>query len=202
MQTALPLMSKFFDAGEMEAIQKKYVETQKIYLDLRDRKGIQAYVQDQEKQNLFQLHENVYMDFRITDILLPELQDIVFPAHLTISRPTHEKLTLQGESMDDVFARNQAYISDISDRFPTKTIITITHKDSAISMIKTFKDFDYLTQKRDHALQNGQINIRYRDNDRDTQVDLHKPYIDNYRFAKGKKEYRRVPEVMDCWFES
>jgi len=33
-------------------------------------------------------------------------------------------------------------------------------------------------------------------------MDLHKPYVDSYRFKKWNKEYRRIPEVMDCWFES
>jgi len=86
--------------------------------------------------------------------------------------------------MDDVFARNTDYIKDINSRFPSKTIITITHKDSAISMIKTFKDFDYLTKKYDYSPENIDINIRYRDNSRNTEVDLHKPYIDNYWFIK------------------
>jgi isoleucyl-tRNA synthetase len=34
------------------------------------------------------------------------------------------------------------------------------------------------------------------------EVDLHKPYVDNYWFVKEGKTYKRVPEVMDCWFES
>jgi isoleucyl-tRNA synthetase len=34
------------------------------------------------------------------------------------------------------------------------------------------------------------------------QVDLHKPYVDNYWFEIEGNIYKRIPEVMDCWFES
>ena len=34
------------------------------------------------------------------------------------------------------------------------------------------------------------------------EIDLHKDYLDKIIFEKNGKEYRRVPEVMDCWFES
>lgn len=32
--------------------------------------------------------------------------------------------------------------------------------------------------------------------------DLHRPYIDKVEFTKDGKKYRRVEEVLDCWFES
>jgi hypothetical protein len=104
--------------------------------------------------------------------------------------------------MDDVFKRVKEFTIDINDKFATKTIITITHKDTIISINKAFKDFDYITKKYIYCPKNIEINIRYRDNDRKTEVDLHKPYVDNYWFKENNKVYRRIPEVMDCWFES
>ncbi len=32
--------------------------------------------------------------------------------------------------------------------------------------------------------------------------DLHRPFIDDVTFEKDGKQYRRVEEVLDCWFES
>lgn len=32
--------------------------------------------------------------------------------------------------------------------------------------------------------------------------DLHRHHIDQLTFEEGGKEYRRIPEVFDCWFES
>ena len=34
------------------------------------------------------------------------------------------------------------------------------------------------------------------------KVDLHKDYLDNIILEKNGKEFKRVPEVLDCWFES
>lgn len=33
-------------------------------------------------------------------------------------------------------------------------------------------------------------------------TDLHKDFLDTITIVKGGKEYKRVPEVLDCWFES
>ncbi|PYE53095.1 isoleucine--tRNA ligase [Deinococcus yavapaiensis] len=35
-----------------------------------------------------------------------------------------------------------------------------------------------------------------------TNLDLHRPYIDDVTFERGGKTYRRVPEVLDVWFDS
>lgn len=201
LQTVLPFLEKKFPESIAD-IQKKYQNIQKIYQDLRDQKKIQTYLQDASTQKLFEINERLYVDFRTTDLILPEIQDQIFPSHLTVSKPMNEKLTPEGESMNDVIARCKAYTIDINEKFKTKTIVTITHNDSVILILQTFKYFDFLTKKYDHAAKNAEIITRYRDNNRNAEVDLHKPYIDSYRFKKGNKEYRRVSEVMDCRFES
>jgi len=35
-----------------------------------------------------------------------------------------------------------------------------------------------------------------------SELDLHRPAIDEITFEKDKKTWRRVPEVIDCWFDS
>jgi isoleucyl-tRNA synthetase len=35
-----------------------------------------------------------------------------------------------------------------------------------------------------------------------TELDLHRPAIDNVTFTRHGREYRRVTEVIDCWFDS
>lgn len=37
---------------------------------------------------------------------------------------------------------------------------------------------------------------------KDKEIDLHKDFLDDIILVKNGKEYRRVPEVLDCWFES
>jgi len=183
LQTVLPFLEKKFP-DTIQDIQKKYQDIQNIYQNLRNNKKIQQYIQDTSTQKLFEINEKLYVDFRTTDIIIPELQDQIFPSGLTTSKPTHEKLTLEGETMDNVIARCKAYTQEVNKKFATKTIITITHKDSVILIQKTFKDFDYLTKKHEYSPKNGQIIVRYRDNDRNMEMDLHKPYVDSYRFKK------------------
>ncbi len=201
LQTIFPYLEENF-AESIQDIQKKYNEIQKIYQDLWDQKKIQSYLQESSTQKLFQINDQLYLDFRTTDIIVPELQDKIFPTWLSTSKPTNEKLTPEGESIDEVTARCKEYTIEINKKFATKTIVSITHRDSVILMHQTFKYFDYLTKKQEYNPNNGKISIRYRDTDRDTEIDLHKPYVDNYRFKKWTEEYRRIPEVMDCWFES
>lgn len=35
-----------------------------------------------------------------------------------------------------------------------------------------------------------------------TELDLHRPAVDDLTFEKDGRTYRRVPEVIDCWFDS
>ncbi|MCY1702223.1 isoleucine--tRNA ligase [Deinococcus sp. SL84] len=35
-----------------------------------------------------------------------------------------------------------------------------------------------------------------------SELDLHRPYIDDITFTLDGKEYRRIPEVLDVWFDS
>ena len=67
---------------------------------------------------------------------------------------------------------------------------------------KCFSDFDFDSGKITHTPKNATPMIFYYDHDRQTSVDLHLPYIDNYRFEIDGIQYRRIPEVLDCRFES
>jgi hypothetical protein len=183
LETILPFLEKKFP-DSMAEIQKKYQDIQKIYQDLRDEKKIQHYLKDAATQKLFQINEKIYVDFRTTDIIVPELQDQTFPSHLTTSKPINEKLTPEGECIEDVMVRCREYTAEVNKKFATKTIISITHRSSVILIQQAFKDFDYLTKKEEYNPNNGKIIIRYRDNNRNMEMDLHKPYVDSYRFKK------------------
>lgn len=92
LQTVLPFLEKKFP-DSIADIQKKYQDIQKIYQDLRNKKEIQSYIQDTSKQNLFQINERIYVDFRTTDIIIPELQDKPWTTNLTINRSTNTKIS-------------------------------------------------------------------------------------------------------------
>ncbi|MCV4684301.1 class I tRNA ligase family protein, partial [Escherichia coli] len=35
-----------------------------------------------------------------------------------------------------------------------------------------------------------------------SDLDLHRPYVDDISFVRNGKTFRRVPEVLDVWFDS
>ncbi|MGK0209065.1 MAG: isoleucyl-tRNA synthetase [Patescibacteria group bacterium] len=43
---------------------------------------------------------------------------------------------------------------------------------------------------------------KYATNMPDKEIDLHKDYLDDIILKKDGKQYERIPEVIDCWFES
>ncbi|MBR4567074.1 hypothetical protein IKO18_01245 [bacterium] len=50
---------------------------------------------------------------------------------------------------------------------------------------KAFRNFDYGTYREKYLLKHANFVINYWDNDRNTEVDLHKPYVDNYRGVRN-----------------
>lgn len=94
-QTAYPYLQTFLKKTELTAIKKAYDEIQIKYQYLCDKEEIQVYLQDPKAGNLHKLHDKLYVDFRITDIIVPEFQDQKWPAKLTTSKATSEKITVQ-----------------------------------------------------------------------------------------------------------
>jgi hypothetical protein len=91
-QTITPYIQKKY-GKDFDTIKNTYQEIQHIYQDLRKKQEIQSYLQNSSTQKLFSIGENIYMDFRITDIIIPELQDKTWINDLTTSKATNEKLT-------------------------------------------------------------------------------------------------------------
>ena len=73
---------------------------------------------------------------------------------------------------------------EVTKAFATQTIVTVAHAESIITMMKRIREFDFDIKRIEFHLHNAENRIFYRDNDRETEVDLHKPYVDNYRFTK------------------
>jgi bisphosphoglycerate-dependent phosphoglycerate mutase len=92
LQTVFPFLEKKFPES-ISGIQKKYQEIQKTYQNLWNQRQIQSYLKNPNTQKLFQIHEKIYVDFRTTDLILPELQNKIFPTGLSVSKSISEKLT-------------------------------------------------------------------------------------------------------------
>ena len=73
-QTMHPFMQDLFDVKTMKNLEKAYDECETLYRDLWDSGKLVKHVHSNKEKNFFHLGENVYVDFRITEPLLPELE--------------------------------------------------------------------------------------------------------------------------------
>lgn len=200
-ETILPYLEKTFGKTQIQDIVKKYEEILSLYQKLYDEWKLYEYVLKSWEKNRFEIWNNIYVDFRAMEMFIPDYQDLVHDS-IKLLRREDVKQWKNGESMFDMYNRCEEYLLDITNTFRTKTVVTVSHAEATLMMFKRIRDFDYDKRRLELKLANWKLKIYYRDNDHNKEVDLHKPYVDSYRFNIDWNEYHRISEVMDCRFES
>jgi len=200
--TVLPFLKTKFDSKTISQMESNYKEIQEHFFSLRDRWILLDYLKDSSTQKQFSLEKSIFVDFRITDAIMPEFNWKVFHCSYLTEIPNNQKLSSSGESIDEIYQRLSDYLDDMNKNYKTHTVITISHADNIVLMAKKFRNFSYNEKRADYKPSNASMQVYYWDNLRQKEIDLHKPYIDNYWFVKNDKKYHRVSEVLDCWFES
>ena len=201
-ETLKPSLISFFDELLIADCEKKYFEIVKSYQDAFNKGTLLEIVQGSDDQNVFQLHEQIFVDWRMTDHLSFEDQGKVQPCDLLNWQDASKSIGSDGETTETMFARIKNAVQYWNAKFATKTLIYASHNDTIAMARKIFRNFDYASKRKQFLTKNGEIQTHYRDNARNTEVDLHKPYVDSYWGIREGKTYKRIPEVMDCWFES
>lgn len=117
--------------------------------------------------------------------------------------------TADGESYAEVVTRAGACLYDIEAQYQGKTILFISHGavTRALELHARGISFDALYKETRNYKNFDNAEVRQIDfvplphNDA-FELDLHRPYIDEVVLEKDGKEFRRVKEVMDVWFDS
>ena len=201
-ETALTIMNDRYSAEQVSEIRKNYEDFQEKFRELRDSNQIIEYLQNPENETLYDLWYGVWWDFRACEFLQIALQWKDEEAWLHVKIPTNQALYPGDETIDQMTTRAKIMIHKLADKFATQTVVVISHGDPIWCMRAAFRPLVYARDKAKYYPRNWAINVHYRDNARNTEVDLHKPYVDTYRGTRDGKTYKRIPEVMDCWFES
>lgn len=201
-ETALPMMLNWFGEAEVAKIRIKYEEFQAKFRELRDKKEIIEYTQNPNNETIYELGNGVWWDFRACEFLQIALQWKTEEAGLHMNIPTDQALYPWDESVDQMQNRASILVHKLAEKFQTKTVVVVSHGDPIWWMRATFRNLVYYRDKAKYYPRNWALNVHYWDNVRNTEVDLHKPYVDSYWGVKDWKTYKRIPEVMDCWFES
>lgn len=117
--------------------------------------------------------------------------------------------TNDGESYVEVLTRAGEFLYDLEQKYMGKRILIVTHGAVARALelhtqgVVLSTLFEQTREYQNFA--NAEIRtldfVPLPHND-DYELDLHRPYIDEVMLTKDGKEYRRVKEVMDVWFDS
>ena len=117
-----------------------------------------------------------------------------------------------GETHEEMMHRSLATISDLEKTYAGKTILLVTHGGPARML---FAGAQLLTEEaliQDDEHEGATLypkNAEVRElklllvpRDDTGAINLHRPYIDEVKLTVGGKEYTRIQDVFDCWYES
>ena len=116
------------------------------------------------------------------------------------------KSAVGGETYKDVYARVGHFLFDIEQRYTGKKILILTHGAPSWLMETVARRTPHHQANREVLLQPGQwkeIFFTPFPHNENFELDLHRPYIDEVPLGNSiDGEWKRVPDVFDCWFES
>ncbi len=115
-----------------------------------------------------------------------------------------------GEKYSQAMARMREFIKEVERKYENKNILIISH-DAPISLLfYSMNGYDFLggvEQRKKISFKTGEMrgliykNFSY---NQKGELDFHRPYVDEVKFycPKCGGSMERVPEVIDCWFDS
>ena len=160
---------------------------------------------------------NVHFDSRLREISVGEFNGMDIDKYRSFFGSEIEKFTKPipgGESLTDVRARVFSFIQEIEKKYSNAVIVVVTHGDTGWmfeSALHGWTAEDSIREResaRGDFLKNADMHIasiRAIPRDKSGLYDLHKPFIDDIIFscvACGNGTMKRVPEVLDVWFDS
>jgi isoleucyl-tRNA synthetase len=124
----------------------------------------------------------------------------------------NSKKPKKGENWFDVKKRMLNFIEDVERKYQGRNILIVSHGDPLWileGILKGKKNEDILRERiKKGVIKIGELRkIEYKRiplNNENLEIDLHRPYIDKVKFycKECNSLMERVPEVIDCWFDS
>jgi isoleucyl-tRNA synthetase len=115
-----------------------------------------------------------------------------------------------GENYNQVKMRIYNFFKSLERKYSGKTILVISHQRPFAMLegaIKGYSIKEFSEKIEPRKMKTGElreIEFKLLPYDKKGNLDFHKPYIDEIKFfcPKCQGEMKRVPEVIDCWFDS
>jgi isoleucyl-tRNA synthetase len=114
----------------------------------------------------------------------------------------------EGESFADAVKRVGEFIYDLESKYKNKNIFIVGHSGMMRALEFAVNGYSFSNILDENILiPPGNAEIRVFDfvplpHNENYELDLHRPYIDSIKLEIDGREYIRIPEVIDCWFES
>ncbi|MCK4520685.1 class I tRNA ligase family protein [Candidatus Parcubacteria bacterium] len=122
-----------------------------------------------------------------------------------------DKRPFKGESYTDVKKRVYDFLKEVDKKYKNKNILIVSHGGPILmaeSIVKGFSQQEITQHWQDRSMDVGELRrLEFKlfpYNKENQELDFHKPYIDEVKFEcpKCNNLMKRVPEVIDCWFDS
>lgn len=157
----------------------------------------------QEEPNLLEVDSGTWDGKTIHDKDIKKERD----AYLALSAEERyvAKRGHRGESWFDVERRVKKVIDKILSEHKGKTVVVVSHMGINVLGQKVIQN---LTNEQAEVVYDKSVDVHakpavfYVDTDRKTELDLHRPYIDNFVIEKDGKKFKRIEDVFDVWFDS
>lgn len=119
----------------------------------------------------------------------------------------------EGESLSDVRKRVFEFFKSLEKKYKNKTIVVVSHEYPLWMMEMVLNGWDEkeaIEEKKARGddffsfAETRELEFKKLPRDESGQADFHKPYIDEVVFdcRKCKGKMKRVPDVIDVWFDS
>lgn len=163
------------------------------------------------------LSEKIKIDPRLAEIntgIFSEGDPAKYHAFYKDQLEKFTKAPPEGESLTGLKKRMWSAISEMESQYKNKTILIVSH-EYPIWMLWTaaggLTNEESVAKKGDDFIETGEFiesEVKNIPRDEDLVLDLHKPFIDEIKLRCASPaggcggEMRRVPEVVDAWFDS
>ncbi len=107
------------------------------------------------------------------------------------------------ESWEDVRKRTESFLAEILPRHRSDHVVIVSHADPIMTIRHFFTKEDTFKLSHRPFPTYATPESYFYDHDTNAQMDLHKDKMDAITWPdRNGNLYRRIPDVLDCWFES
>lgn len=161
-------------------------------------------------------NEQIIEDERLGEMQVPSYEGRTWDEYHSENQKTKENFDKSAEgdeSYRDIKRRVMEFVFETEAKYKDKNILIVTHGGpawllaSGALMLDIEKTLDMISEKDGyHYLSNSEVqelNFFAFPHNQNYELDLHRPYIDEVEvLCSCGGVSTRVPEVLDCWFES